>query len=126
MDSERFWPISQISPCIMCVQYIGGCSVHWGMFSTLGDVQYIGGCSVHWGVFSTLGGVQYIGGYHDACGGYHDTCGRYHKYIGGCSIYWGIPLVHRRDIMVTSGGYHDACGDTISTSVDVRYIGGFH
>ena len=40
--------------CIMCVQYIGGCSVHWGMFSTSGGVQYIGGyhehiggCSVH-------------------------------------------------------------------------------
>ena len=42
------------SPCIMCVQYIGGCSVHRGVFSTSGDimstsgdVQYIGGCSVH-------------------------------------------------------------------------------
>ena len=41
--NERF------SPYIMCVQYIGGCSVHrripWvhrGMFSTLGDVQCIG------------------------------------------------------------------------------------
>ena len=30
-------------PCIMCVQYIGGCSVHRGMFSTSGGVQYIGG-----------------------------------------------------------------------------------
>ena len=29
--------------------------------STSGDVQYIGGCSVHWGMFSTLGDVQYIG-----------------------------------------------------------------
>ena len=24
------------------------CSVHWGMFSTSGDVQYIGGCLVIW------------------------------------------------------------------------------
>ena len=40
------------------------CSVHRGMFSTLGGVQYIGGisvhwgCSVHWGIFSTLGDIQ--------------------------------------------------------------------
>ena len=26
-------------------------------------------CSVHWGMFSTLGGVQYIGGYHEYIGG---------------------------------------------------------
>ena len=41
--------------------YIGGCLVHWGMFSTLGDImgQYIGGCLVHWGTswISTLGDV---------------------------------------------------------------------
>ena len=47
----------------MCVQYIGGCSVHQGVFSTSGGVQYIRGCSVHQGLFSTSGeGVQYIGG----------------------------------------------------------------
>ena len=46
------------------------CSVHQGMLSTSGGVQYIGGCSVHWGdIMSTLESVQYIGGYHDACGG---------------------------------------------------------
>ena len=40
-----------ISPCIMCVQYIGGCSVHRG-------------CSVHQGdTMSTSGGYhEYIGG----------------------------------------------------------------
>ena len=41
----------------MCVQYIGGCSVHRGdTMSNLGDImsasggyhEYIGGCSVHW------------------------------------------------------------------------------
>ena len=55
----------------MCVQYIGGCSVHRGMFSTSGDTmstsggyhEYIGGCSVHRGdIMSTSGDVQYIGG----------------------------------------------------------------
>ena len=40
------------------------CSVHWGMFSTSGDVQYIGGCSVHRrDTMSTSGGYhEYIGG----------------------------------------------------------------
>ena len=37
--------LKALSPCIMCVQYIGGCSVHRGMFSTSGGVQYIGGIS---------------------------------------------------------------------------------
>ena len=73
------------SPCIICVQYIGGCSVHQGVFSTpegyheyIGDImstsgdimihvggyhEYIRGCSVHRGdIMSTLGDVQYIGG----------------------------------------------------------------
>ena len=31
-----------LSPCIMCVQYRGGCSVPWGVFSTVGGVQYRG------------------------------------------------------------------------------------
>ena len=61
------------------------CSVHWGMFSTSGDVQYIGGCSVHRGdIMSTSGG-------------YHEYIGGYHEYIGGCSVHW-------RDTMSISGG----------------------
>ena len=53
------------------VQYIGGCSVHPGVFSTSGDTmrtsggyhEYIGGCSVHQrDTMSTSGDVQYIGG----------------------------------------------------------------
>ena len=48
----------------MYVQYIGGCSVHQGVFSTLGDtIGTLGD------IVSTSGDVQYIGGYHDACGG---------------------------------------------------------
>ena len=60
-----------LSPCIMCVQYIGGCSVHRGdTMSTSGDImstsggyhEYIGGCSVHRrDTMSTSGDVQYIG-----------------------------------------------------------------
>ena len=86
-------------PCIMCVQYIGGCSVHRGdTMSTSGDVQYIGGCSVHRGdIMSTSGG-------------YHDTCGGYHEYMGDVQYIGGIPWVHRGDIMSTSGGYHEYIG----------------
>ena len=40
-------------------------------------VQYIGRCSVHWGVFSTSGE------YHEYIGGYHEYIGGYHEYIGG-------------------------------------------
>ena len=41
----------------MCVQYIGGCSVHRGnIMMHVGEYhECIGGCSVHWGMFSTLG-----------------------------------------------------------------------
>ena len=60
----------------MCVQHIGGCSVHRGdTMSTSGgyheyieDVQYIGDIMMHVGdTMSTSGDVQNIGGYHDAC-----------------------------------------------------------
>ena len=44
-------------PCIMCFQYIGGYSVHQGVFNTTGITlsasggchEYIGRCSVHQG-----------------------------------------------------------------------------
>ena len=49
---------SSYSPCIMCVQYIGGCLVH------------------RWGG----GGVQYIGRYHEYIRGYHE-------YIRVCSVH---------------------------------------
>ena len=71
------------------VQYIGEILlVHWG------DVQYIGGCSVHWGMFSTLGDVQYIGGMFSTLGGYHDACGGYHEYIEGCSAHQSDIMMH--------------------------------
>ena len=63
----------------MCVQYIGGYSIHRG-------------CSLNQGLFSTLGeyheyigGVKYIGGYHECIGERG-----YHEYIGGCSEHRGI------------------------------------
>ena len=64
------------TPCIICVQYIGGCSVHRGdTMSTSGDIM-----STSRDIMSTSGDVQYIGRYHDECGGYHE-------YIGGCSVH---------------------------------------
>ena len=63
------------SPCIMCVQYRGGCSVPWGdIMSTVG------------GYLEYRGGVQY-------CGGYHDKSGGYLEYRGGCSVPWGDTIL---------------------------------
>ena len=53
--SSLTWP-----PCIMCVQYIRGCSVHRGVFST-------------------------SEGYHEYIGGVFSTSEGYHEYIGGIS-----------------------------------------
>ena len=53
-------------------------------------VQYILGCSVYQGVFSTSAGYHgYIGGYHEYIGGVQ-YIGGYHEYIGGCSVHQGI------------------------------------
>ena len=49
-------------------------------------IQYIGGCSVHRGMFSTSGGYhEYIWGYHE-----YMYIGGYNEYIGGCSVHWGM------------------------------------
>ena len=91
----------------MCVQYIGGCSVHRGVFSTSGGYhEYIGEDTM-----STSGRYhEYIGeiswvhrGMFSTSGRYHDERGGYHEYIGGCSV-------HLRDTMSTSGGYHEYIG----------------
>ena len=79
-----------LTPCIMCVQYIGGCSVHRG-------------CPVHRGdIMSTLGDIQYIGDIMMNVGDTMSTSGDL-QYIGGC-------LVHRRDTISTSEGYHQYIG----------------
>ena len=105
------WPWStcdklMLSPCIMCVQYRGGCSVPWG-------VQYRGGISwVPWGdILSTVGVFSTVGGYHDKCGGYLEYRGGV-QYRGGISwVPWGM--------FSTVGGYHDACGGDIMSTVGV-------
>ena len=109
-------PARRFAPCIMCVQYRGGCSVPWGIswvpwgdiminvgdiLSTVGGVRTVGVSWVPWGdILSTVGDVQYRGGYHDARGGYHE-------YRGGCSVPWGDIILWN---LSTVGGYHDTCG----------------
>ena len=71
---------ASLSPCIMCVQGIGGCSVHRrDTMITSGDTM------------STSGDTT-------------STSGGYQEYIGG------IPGVHRGDTRSTSGGYHEYIG----------------
>ena len=90
--------LRQKSPCIMCVQYIGRCSVHRGVFSTSGGYhEYIGGCSVHRGISWWMWGIPWV---HR---GMFSTSEGYHDYIGG------ISSVHR-GMFSTSEGYHDTCG----------------
>ena len=83
------------------------CSVHWGMFSTSGDVQYIGGYHehiggiswVHWGISWCMWGISWVhqgmfitlGGYHEYIRGYHEYIRGYHEYIRGCSVHrWNM------------------------------------
>ena len=73
--------MAKFTPCIMSVQYIGGCSAHQGVFSTLGNTLSISG-----------GYHGYIGHIMIHVGGYHEYIGGYYEYIRGCSG-------HRRDIM---------------------------
>ena len=55
-------------------------------------VQYIGGCSVHRGdIMSTSGGYhEYIGGYHEYIGGYHDEWGDTMSTLGDVQYIGGI------------------------------------
>ena len=48
------------SPCIMSVQYTGGCAVQWGISVHQGEIMSTVG-----GIMSTLRGVQYTGEYHE-------------------------------------------------------------
>ena len=110
-----------------------GGPIHWNIIqiTTLYNV-----CSVHRGMFSTLGGYhEYIGGIpwvHR--GDIMSTSGGYYEYIGGCSVHWratlstlgdvqyirGIPWVHWGISWVHRGISWYMWGDTMST------LGGYH
>ena len=50
---------SLVTPCIMYVQYPGGCAVQWGMFGTPGDIMNaVGDIMSTLGMFSTLGDIM--------------------------------------------------------------------
>ena len=89
------------------------CSVHRGMFSTLGGYhEYIEGISwVHRGIFSTMGG------YHDECGGIPWVHRGMFSTSEGCSV-------HQRDVQYIGGIPWVHRGDITSTLGDVQCIGG--
>ena len=62
-------------------------SVHWGVFSTLGEYhEYIG----EEDIMNTWGDVQYIGGYHDVHVGDTMSTLRDVQYIRGYHEYIGV------------------------------------
>ena len=115
----------------MCVQYIGGCSVHRGVPWVHRGVPW-----VHRGVPWVHRGVPWV-----HLGDTMSTSGGYHEYIGGIPwVHRGISWVHR-GVFSTSEGYHEYIrgiswvhqgiswvhrGDIMSTSGDVQYIGVFN
>ena len=118
-----FWP------CIMCVQYREGCSVPWGVFSTVGEyheyrggiswvpwgdiminaggyLEYRGGCSVPWGYHKYRGGLSWVPwGMFSTVGISWCTWG-ISWVLWGCSVPWGIPSFE----IWLPWGYHDARG----------------
>ena len=62
------------------VQYSGG------YHDKCGDILSTMGCSVPWGIMSTMGVILSAMGATQYHGGYHDAHGGYHEYRGGCSI----------------------------------------
>ena len=47
----------KLLPCIMSVQYTGGCAVQQGMFNTPGAHEYSGGCHEYTGGYQDVGKV---------------------------------------------------------------------
>ena len=118
-DQTSSWRFSMGSHATINTLY-NVCSVHRGVFSTLGDTMSTSGDTmstsgiswVHRGVFSTSEGYhEYIGEISwvhrgdimihvrdtmsksedvQYIGGYHEYIGRYHEYIRGCSVHWGM------------------------------------
>ena len=104
--------LPRYTPCIMSVQYTGGCSVYWrepwvqwgiplvhqGVFSTLwGYHEYTRGLPwwmweiswVHWGMFSTLGDTM------SKLGDTKMHVGVIMRTLGSVQYAKGIPWVHQ-------------------------------
>ena len=108
MISPNFMVITLYNVC--AVQW--GCSVPWGVFSTVGGyhdyrggyLEYRGGCSV------PLGDIMINVGDILSTAGVFSTVGGYHEYRGGISwVPWGVILSTVGDVQYR-GGYHDARG----------------
>ena len=124
-------PVSYINTLHnVCAVHRGrGCAVHWGMFSTLGDIiEYTRVFSTLEDIMTTLvvfstvadtmstvgdtmisvGDIMStLEGYHEYTGGYHDECGGTSEYTDGCSVHWGFhtnPIVFS---MTFPHIYHD-------------------
>ena len=74
-DNRNIFLCCTRTPCLIFVEDIRGYSVHFGVYSTLGNIM------------STSENVHYNGGYHDACG-------RYPKKSGGISCIHQSTMVH--------------------------------
>ena len=104
----------------VCVQYLGECSVPWGISWVPWGISWVPwGCSVPWGdIMSTVGG--------------------YLKYCVGYSVPWGISWCMWVDIMSTVGvfstvedtilwnfstvgGYYDTCGGWVLWGCSVSW-----
>ena len=133
----------QRPPHITSVQYCGGCSVHWRLFSTSGgpitSVQWGDSFSTVGDSFSTVEVVQYSGGQHQYMWGDNistvgdniSTVGDNISTVGITSVLWGITSVLWRDTFSTVGitavhvgNIFSTVGDTFSTVEVVQYSGG--
>ena len=105
-------PGSGVSPCIMCVQYHGGCSVPWGISWVPWGISWVPwGCSVPWGdiminmgdILSTMGVFSTVGDIMSTVGVILSTV-RDVQYCGGISwCTWGMSWVPWR-VFSTVGG----------------------
>ena len=109
-------PLSYFTLYNVCA-VLWGCSVPWGVFSTVGDILSTmeGYLEYHGGISWVLWGISWVPwGYHEYHGGYRvpwglsstmgviEYHGGYHGYRGRCSVPWGESFV----IWVPHGAEH--------------------
>ena len=95
LRSRLSFNLPQQSPHITSVQCCGGCSVHWRLFSTLGDnTSTVGIPSVLWRLFSTMGNrISTVGDIFSTVEGIQYNGEITSLYVGITSVQWGITSV---------------------------------
>ncbi len=79
------------------------------------DVQYCGGCSVLWRMFSIVEDVQYCWGYHQYCWDTYHHCNwesgilSMVKYCRVCSVVWGITTIVEAISIIYDRGNQKHC-----------------